>query len=115
MPFFHFGPPPPHLLHGVAIVATGLLAGAAVTFALARSRFALACRGARSFRRTHSQSKPRANSAFEDYKAKTVRRLEEEAKEFSAYLARLKHAADRAEFEKFMTERRAHPTDAPTN
>ena len=52
-------------------------------------------------------SQANESTAFQDYKAETMRRLEAESAEFSAYLARLKHAADRVEFEQFMAERRA--------
>lgn len=55
------------------------------------------------------------NAAFQGYKAETMRRLEAESAEFSAYLARLKHAADRAEFEQFMAERRARRATPPAN
>jgi hypothetical protein len=34
-----------------------------------------------------------------------LRRLEEEAKEFQAFLQRLRHAKDKAEFDQFMAER----------
>lgn len=46
------------------------------------------------------------NRAFDEYRADTLRRLEEEAAEFQAYLERLRLAKDRAEFEQFMAERR---------
>lgn len=49
------------------------------------------------------------NAAFDEYRVETLRRLEEEQKDFSAFLERLRFAKDRAEFEQFMTERRARP------
>jgi hypothetical protein len=49
------------------------------------------------------------NRAFDDYRAETLRRLEEEAREFRDYLERLRMAKDRAEFEQFMSERRNRP------
>jgi hypothetical protein len=45
------------------------------------------------------------NRAFDDYREETLRRLEEEAKEFQAFLQRLRHAKDKAEFDQFMAER----------
>ena len=49
---------------------------------------------------------PGGNAAFDDYRAETLRRLEEEQKEFVAYLERLRRARDKAEFDQFMAERR---------
>ncbi len=53
------------------------------------------------------------NSAFEDYKADTLKRLEEEQQEFMDFLRRLRHAKDKAEFDQFMTERRDRPQTPP--
>jgi hypothetical protein len=47
------------------------------------------------------------NRAFDEYREETLRRLEDEQKEFSAYLDRLRHAKDKAEFDAFMAERRS--------
>lgn len=52
----------------------------------------------------HSRSS--GNSAFDEYKADTLRRLEEEQKEFHDFLDRLRASKDRAEFDQFMAERR---------
>lgn len=49
------------------------------------------------------------NQAFDDYRAATLRRLEEEQAEFTSFLDRLRFAKDKAEFDQFMTERRARP------
>jgi hypothetical protein len=46
------------------------------------------------------------NSAFDEYRAETLRRLEEEQKEFLDFLERLRQAKDKAEFDQFMAERR---------
>lgn len=53
-------------------------------------------------------SKPAAsgNAAFDEYRAETLRRLEDEQKEFFEYLERLRQARDKAEFDSFMAERR---------
>jgi hypothetical protein len=49
------------------------------------------------------------NRAFDDYRADTLRRLEEEQREFKEFLQRLRFAKDRAEFDQFMAERRSRP------
>jgi hypothetical protein len=46
------------------------------------------------------------NRAFDDYRAETLRRLEEEQNEFGAFLDRLRFAKDKSEFDAFMAERR---------
>jgi len=47
------------------------------------------------------------NRAFDEYRAETLRRLEEEQRAFPEYLDRLRTAKDRAEFDQFMAERGA--------
>lgn len=49
---------------------------------------------------------PSGNEAFDEYRAETLRRLEEEQKEFVDYLERLRRAKDKAEFDQFMADRR---------
>lgn len=49
------------------------------------------------------------NKAFDEYKAETLRRLEEEQGEFASFLDRLRFAKDKAEFDQFMAERRPRP------
>ena len=46
------------------------------------------------------------NVAFDEYRRETLRRLEEEQKEFEEYLDRLRAAKDKSEFDQFMAERR---------
>jgi hypothetical protein len=46
------------------------------------------------------------NSAFDDYKAETLRRLEEEQAQFNEFLENLRRSRDKAEFEQFMQSRR---------
>jgi len=46
------------------------------------------------------------NSAFDEYRAATLRRLEEEESEFHSFLDRLRQAKDKAEFDQFMADRR---------
>jgi hypothetical protein len=46
------------------------------------------------------------NRAFDEYRAETLQRLEEEQREFREFLQRLRMAKDKAEFDQFMAERR---------
>ena len=46
------------------------------------------------------------NRAFDEYREETLRRLEEEQREFQDYLERLRRARDKAEFDGFVAERR---------
>lgn len=59
----------------------------------------------RNFARSYSSG----NKAFDDYREATLKRLEEEEREFRAFLDRLRQAKDKAEFDQFMTERRDRP------
>ena len=54
------------------------------------------------------------NAAFDDYREETIRRLEEEQREFREFLERLRKAKDKSEFDQFMAERRTAPTTGPT-
>ena len=49
------------------------------------------------------------NRAFDEYRQDTLQRLEEEQREFQDFLARLRMAKDKAEFEQFRAERRPAP------
>jgi hypothetical protein len=51
------------------------------------------------------------NRAFDDYRNETLRRLEEEQREFRDFLDRLRFAKDKTEFDAFMAERRARYQD----
>jgi hypothetical protein len=53
-------------------------------------------------RRGHSSG----NSAFDEYREETLRRLEEEQQAFQDFLDRLRQAKDKAEFDQFMAEQR---------
>jgi hypothetical protein len=46
------------------------------------------------------------NRAFDEYREATLRRLEEEQREFRDFLDNLRHAKDRAEFDQFMASRK---------
>ena len=52
------------------------------------------------------------NRAFDDYRTETLKRLEEEQREFRDFLDRLRFAKDKTEFDQFMAERRNRGHDA---
>lgn len=49
------------------------------------------------------------NRAFDDYRADTLRRLEDEQRAFAEFLDRLRFAKDKAEFDAFLADRRERP------
>ena len=51
------------------------------------------------------------NAVFDEYREDTLRRLEEEQREFREFLERLRKAKDKEEFDQFMADRRARPAD----
>jgi len=64
--------------------------------------------------RSPSAGPSSGNHAFDEYRKETLRRLEEEQKEFGSFLERLRFAKDKAEFDQFMAERRGRPPASPT-
>jgi hypothetical protein len=46
------------------------------------------------------------NRAFDEYRQETLKRLEDEQREFQDFLGRLRMARDKAEFDQFMADRR---------
>lgn len=58
-----------------------------------------------------SRAAASGNKAFDEYREETLRRLEDEEREFQAFLDRLRKARDKAEFDAFMAERRNRPSD----
>ena len=61
-------------------------------------------------RRTRPSS---GNHAFDEYRDETLRRLEEEQKEFQGFLDQLRQAKDKAEFDQFMAGRRRRAAEPP--
>lgn len=68
----------------------------------------------RMFSKSHSCSRSKSfygrdassgNTAFDAYKADTLRRLEEEQQQFEAFMDRLRAAKDQSEFDEFMKDR----------
>ncbi len=73
----------------------------------------------RSHTRSHGHAiRSSGNTAFDTYKADTLRRLEEEQDAFESFLNRLREAKDKAEFDQFMADRarraREEAVDAET-
>jgi hypothetical protein len=53
------------------------------------------------------------NRAFDEYRDETLRRLEDEQREFFEFLERLRHAKDKQEFDQFMADRGRRRDEAP--
>ena len=51
------------------------------------------------------------NSAFDEYRTETLRRLEDEEREFHDFLDQLRKAKDKAEFDEFLAQRRRRPPE----
>ncbi|HID67955.1 MAG TPA: DUF2852 domain-containing protein [Roseibacterium sp.] len=61
----------------------------------------------KSHRHTHGRNfRTSGNSAFDAYKADTLRRLEDEQGAFESFLQRLRDAKDKSEFDSFMDDRK---------
>ena len=113
-PHFFFGPP--HVFHMLPLILTSGLAFAAGAYYVARNgipegvaAFGKDMRQRVDTWRTHSVSRTAGstgNAAFEDYRAATLKTLEDEAAEFRAYLDGLRRTADKSEFEAFLKTRR---------
>lgn len=59
----------------------------------------------RTGRSTDYRSAPTGNTAFDAYRAETLKRLEDEHQAFLDYLEKLREAKDKAEFDRFVEER----------
>ena len=55
------------------------------------------------------------NVAFDEYREATLKRLDEEQREFAAFLKQLRRAKDQDEFDKFMSERAAQQSQTSTS
>ena len=51
------------------------------------------------------------NRAFDEYRTETLKRLEDEQREFQDFLDRLRFAKDKTEFDQFMAERKDRPAN----
>jgi Protein of unknown function (DUF2852) len=54
------------------------------------------------------------NHAFDEYRADTLRRLEDEQREFKEFLERLRFAKDKDEFDQFMADRKNRGGASPS-
>lgn len=63
----------------------------------------------RGFTRGYSSG----NRAFDDYRSATLKRLEEEEREFHDFLTKLRQAKDKSEFDQFMAERKPRTDEPP--
>ena len=100
----------------------------------AKRMFSSTCRNRREGHDAQAQSwgqhgyraaQASGNNAFDTYKSKALRQLEDEQEAFEAFLQRLRNSKDKSEFDSFMEERAratavqdeadatAAPADAP--
>lgn len=91
-------------------VGLALVAYIIVTKRWSKSMFASSsCHSNRHSRHAHwghhGAARSSGNTAFDAYKAETLRRLEEEQHAFETFLDRLRQAKDKSEFDNFMDER----------
>ena len=71
-------------------------------------------RAEQEWRRWRSRARQSSgNSAFDEYREETLKRLEGEHKEFQDFLDQLRRARDKAEFDQFMAERRRRGSEPP--
>lgn len=68
----------------------------------------------KKWHRARASFRSTGNEAFDEYREETLRRLEEEADEFEAFLGRLRAARDKAEFDQFMAERDGNAKNGET-
>ena len=104
-------------------VGLALVAYMTMTNRWSKTMFGQSCRKSRHDRwdakwRSPSVYASSGNTAFDAYKAETLRRLEEEQAAFEGFLNRLREAKDKTEFDAFMDERsrtprEIGPTDTP--
>lgn len=79
--------------------------GLAILIYMIGSNRMFSCSHRRNSARNHFTGST-GNVAFNSYRDETLKRLEEEHREFMAYMARLREARDKTEFDQFLTERR---------
>lgn len=69
--------------------------------------------GKRDWRRAGPWHHSSGNTAFDEYRNETLKRLEDEEQEFRDFLDRLRAAKDKTEFDQFMAERKNRPAPPP--
>lgn len=98
---------------GLLLLAYMIYAG---KFGRCRTQFkenAMFCSRQRHHNGRQDAWKSSGNSVFDAYKAETLKRLEDEQEAFEAFLARLREAKDKQEFDRFMEDRAARASAAP--
>lgn len=75
--------------------------------------FSKSCSRRRTRHHGMHNMKTTGNMAFDNYKADTLQRLEEEQHSFESFLQRLREAKDKAEFDQFMDDRAKTAEAAP--
>ena len=94
-------------------VGLALVAYITYTNRWSKDMFAMtSCKRNSMARHAYGAMKSSGNTAFDAYKADTLRRLEEEQEQFEAFLNRLREAKVKAEFDQFMDDR-ARRASAP--
>ena len=61
----------------------------------------------KNFTTTKTNPATTGNVAFDQYKEETIKRLEQEQKDFGTFMHNLAMAKDKAEFDQFMAERKS--------
>lgn len=69
------------------------------------------CRHRHAARHSFHAFRSSGNTAFDAYKAETLKRLEDEQEAFESFLQRLREAKDKQEFDRFMDERATKASD----
>lgn len=74
-------------------------------YMIANKKFGMKRNGCAMRGSRHVTMPTSGNSAFDAYKAETLRRLQDEQENFEAFLERLREAKDKSEFDAFMDDR----------
>lgn len=78
-----------------------------------KNMFGQSCSHRRSHHKRRHHMTATGNSAFDNYKADTLSRLEDEQVSFESFLQRLREAKDKSEFDTFMEDRAKAAEAAP--
>ena len=80
--------------------------GLALLIYMIGSNRMFSCSNRRNSARSHFTRQSTGNTAFDSYRDETLKRLEDEHREFMEYMKRLREARDKTEFDAFLNERR---------
>ena len=115
----------PHI-HTIPLILTSALAGAALLYYATRQRISSLTNGdgvknnlRALWKRDAERSAPTSgtfaqstsntgNASFDEYRQATLKKLEDEAAEFRAYLEGLRRTNDKGEFEEFLKNRKTN-------